>query len=269
VRNRDPRRDPDTEWEDEEGEADRPRFGWRVLGRIVSHPKEGIALSIALAASAAVIVNALFLQSGPHPAPIFASGPRPVPPAKDATGTVVPVLPRPRPAELDASKTEAAAPPRPRGDIIMDIQRELARRGYYEGTADGVFGAKTDAAIREFERAEGLKAATEPSEALLRAIRSSGRASLSPGRPATAGSGAAAPRSDPVVERPAASKRVLMVQRTLTEFGYGQISPTGIEDAATASAIQKFERGHKMPVTGQISERLMREIATMAGRSVE
>jgi len=269
VRNRNPRHDPAAAWEDEESEADRPRFGWRVLGQIVRHPKEGIALSIALAASAAVIVNALFLQSGPHPAPIFASGPKPAPPAKDATGTVVPVLPRPRPAELDTPKTEASAPPRPRGDIIMDIQRELARRGFYDGTADGVLGAKTDTAIREFERAEGLKAGAEPSEALLRAIRSSTRASPGTGRSATAGSGAATPRNDPVVERPAASKRVLAVQRTLTEFGYGQISPTGIEDAATASAIQKFERGHKMPVTGQISERLMREIATMTGRSTE
>jgi hypothetical protein len=216
VRDRNPGHDPAAAWEDEESEADRPRFGWRVLGQIARHPKEGIALSIALAASAAVIVNALFLQSGPHPAPIFASSPKPVP-AKDATGTVVTVLPRPRPAELDTPKTEVSAPPRARSDTI----------------------------------------------------RSSARASPGPGRPATAGAGTAAPHNDAIAERPAASKRVLAVQRTLTEFGYGQISSTGIEDAATAAAIQKFERGHKMPVTGQISERLMREIATMTGRSVE
>ncbi|MGP0091563.1 MAG: peptidoglycan-binding protein [Xanthobacteraceae bacterium] len=268
MRNRDPQHDPAAAEEDDESATDRPRFGWRLLGQIAQHPKEGVALSIAFAASAAVIVNALFLQSGPHPAPIFTSGPKPVP-AKDATGTVVTVLPRPRPAELDPPKTETSAPPRPRGDIVMDIQRELARHGFYDATPDGVYGAKTDAAIREFERAEGLKASAEPSEALLRAIRSSTRTAPGPARPATAGSGAAAPRNDQVAERSAGSKRALAVQRALTEFGYGQISPTGVEDAATASAIQKFERGHKMPVTGQISERLMREIATMTGRSVE
>lgn len=266
MRNQDPQHDPAAAGEDEESEADRPRFGWRVLGRLARHPKEGIALSLGLAASAAVIINALFLQSGPHPAPIFASGPKPVP-AKDATGTVVTVLPRPRPPELDTPKTEASAPPRPRGDIVMDIQRELARHGFYDGTPDGVYGAKTDMAVREFERAEGLKTSAEPSEALLQAIRTSARTAPGPARSATAGSGPA--RNDTVAARTAGSKRVLAVQRALTEFGYGQISPTGIEDAATASAIQKFERGHKMPVTGQISERLMREIATMTGRSVE
>jgi hypothetical protein len=212
VRNRNPRHDPAAAGDDEESEADRPHFGLRVLGRITRRPKEWIAPSIVLAASAAVICNALFLQSGPHPAPIFASTAKPVP-AKDATGTVVAAPPRPRPAEFDTPRSEGSAPPRSRGDIVT-------------------------------------------------------RASSGPTRPPTTG-GTAIARNDPSIERPGGSKRVLAVQRALTEFGYGQIGPTGIEDAATAAAIQKFERGHKMPVTGQISERLVREIATMTGRPVE
>src|SRR5262249_37926937 len=42
--------------------------------------------------------------------------------------------------------------------------------GYYDGAVDGLYGPKTDAAIRDFEQAAGLKPSTEPDEALLQAM---------------------------------------------------------------------------------------------------
>ena len=50
------------------------------------------------------------------------------------------------------------------------------------------------------------------------------------------------------------------VQRALTEYGYGQLKPTGAIGPDTLAAIQKFERERKLPVTGQISERMVREL---------
>src|SRR6516165_3419616 len=64
----------------------------------------------------------------------------------------------------------APAAPRSPGEIINDIQRELARRGYYDGAVEGLYGPKTDAAIRDFEQVAGLKPSTEPNDALLQAI---------------------------------------------------------------------------------------------------
>ncbi len=78
-----------------------------------------------------------------------------------------------------------------------------------------------------------------------------------------------APRNDPIAELLAPGKRVAAIQRALAEFGYGQIKPSGVIGPETQSAIEKFERGHKMPVTGQISERLVRELAAMTGRPLE
>jgi hypothetical protein len=37
----------------------------------------------------------------------------------------------------------------------------------------------------------------------------------------------------------------------------------------TQSAIQTFERQRKMPVTGQVSDRLLRELAAAIGHPVE
>ena len=57
---------------------------------------------------------------------------------------------------------------RSRADIISDIQRELSRRGLYDGPVDGVLGPKTDSAIRDFEMSAKLKVTGEPSEDVLR-----------------------------------------------------------------------------------------------------
>jgi peptidoglycan hydrolase-like protein with peptidoglycan-binding domain len=62
---------------------------------------------------------------------------------------------------------------------------------------------------------------------------------------------------------------VLALQRALADYGYGQIKPTGIIDPETQSAIEKFERERKLPITGQASERVARELAAMTGRPLE
>ena len=57
--------------------------------------------------------------------------------------------------------------------------------------------------------------------------------------------------------------------RALADYGYGQIKPSGILDRETQSAIEDFARGKKMPVTGQISPRLVKELSALTGRPLE
>src|SRR5258707_883634 len=68
---------------------------------------------------------------------------------------------------------------------------------------------------------------------------------------------------------PAPSRKVVAMQRALADFGYGQLAPTGIADPATKAAIERFERERKLPITGQVSDRLMRELAAMTARPLE
>jgi peptidoglycan hydrolase-like protein with peptidoglycan-binding domain len=244
-----------------------------ILHAIGRRPKDAIAVGLSALAICGGIVNALFLQSGPHPAPIFAPRPLAAGRGHDATGTVKAVLPRPRPPDLEPVKVDALAAQRPRPEIVAEIQRELGRRGFYDGPADGIYGAKTDSSIRDFEQALHLNPSNEPNEALLKAIKTSPAktAALTPPlpipRPATAP--APAPHSDPIAEILGPSKRVISIQRALADFGYGQIKPTGIINPETEAAIEKFERDRKMPITGQISDRLARELSAMTGRPLE
>ncbi len=233
-------------------------FGRMVLRR----PHDSIGVVVTAIAVTAIFVNALWLQPSAHPAPMFPAKWRPV--SSDTTGSVSTVLPRPRPAEMDTPKVEVPVPvaARTRAQIATDIQRELARRKFYDGPVDGVYGSKTDAAIREFEHAAGLKSSTEPDEALLKAIL---RSPVQAPPPAVTANGKRAGLAPAV----APSKKIVAAQRALADFGYGQVPPTGVADPATKTAIERFERERKLPVTGQVSDRLMRELAAMTGRPLE
>jgi peptidoglycan hydrolase-like protein with peptidoglycan-binding domain len=225
----------------------------RLAAAISGHRREFVGILMATVAIFAIFLNALFLQRGPHPAPIFATRP--------PTQNTPIALPRPRAAEPSGVPPAAA---RSQAQVIGDIQRELSRKDFYDGVADGVWGAKTDAAARDFLQAAALKINAEASESLLRAIVTSNAKAQS--RTAALPEPA---RNDPIAELIAPTKQVLAIQRALTDFGYGQIRPTGVYDSETQGAIEKFERERRLPVTGRISDRVVRELAAMTGRPLE
>jgi peptidoglycan hydrolase-like protein with peptidoglycan-binding domain len=256
--------------------------------------RDAVAFVVAVAAAILIFVNTLFLQPGPHPAPMVKSSIAAITPPSAVTSpapnaapspvqgpalasTTTASLPRPRPDEAPAPKVEqfkatpasagpAAAASRPNATVVADIQRELSRRGFYDGVVDGRYGPRTDASIRDFEQAAGLRPSAEPNDTLLRSIQRSmirSKSALRPPAPIPTA------KPDPIAEMIAPSKQVIAVQRALSEFGYGQIKPTGIVDPETQSAIQKFERERKLPVTGQLSHRVVRELASITGRPLE
>ena len=75
-------------------------------------------------------------------------------------------------------------------------------------------------------------------------------------------------RDDPIADLIGPSPRVKAVQRTLSEYGYGQVKPTGLVDKPTSEAISSFERDHKLPVTGRISDKLVGALSAMAGHPI-
>jgi peptidoglycan hydrolase-like protein with peptidoglycan-binding domain len=214
-----------------------------LAAAIAQHPREFVGIVMAAAAALAILVNALFLQHGPHPAPIFATRPM--------------VAPRPQ-AEPPAADPAV----RSQAQIVGDIQRELHRRGFYDGAIDGIWGAKSDAAVRDFAQAAGLKIDPAPSAELLRVLAASHVDAAATAAPAPA-------RKDAIAALIAPPKRVLAIQRALADFGYGQIKPTGVYDQDTRMAIEKFERARSLPVDGQISDRFVRDLAAMTGRPLE
>jgi Putative peptidoglycan binding domain len=181
-------------------------------------PKDMIAGALALAAVVAIIANALFMQAGRHPAPMF------------GTVTTLPAvasipaspLPRPRPLEAAALLPEAKPADPKAADPLTSL-------------------VKTTSTVQ-------ATTANIPRPPMTVPISS---------------------RVDSVPVLVGGSHRVAAVQRALTEYGYGQLKPTGVVGSDTQAAIQKFEKARKLPVTGQVSDRLVRELAATIGHSIE
>jgi Putative peptidoglycan binding domain len=195
-----------------------------LVMRILLHsPKDMVAGALAFAAVGAIVANALLLQAGHHPAPMFGS-------VVAVPAAVVPASPLPRPRPNEAALLKPA-----------------------------------DAVLAEAKPVESkpveLKAA-DPMANLVKATSTPPPASSAIVRP---------PAPIPVAATVAitGSRRVAAVQRTLTEYGYGQLKPTGTIGADTQAAISKFERERKIPVTGQMSDRLVHELSAMVGKPID
>lgn len=69
------------------------------------------------------------------------------------------------------------------GETVTEIQRRLKAWGYYDGAVDGIYGSRTEAAVRYFQRKNGLSADGQVGDQTLAAlgIPSSGRGGSYPG----------------------------------------------------------------------------------------
>lgn len=204
-----------------------------LVMRVLLHsPKDTLAGLVAVAAIAAIVANALFLQTGRHPAPMFGTvinlpAPSSVPLSNP--------LPRPRPVGADTSPLEPRA-------TEFRVEPKPAERAVEKVPEKPV-------------EATASTRSNDPMTNLVKATTSTPPAALRPPAPIP-------------VQSPAA-RRIAGVQRALSEYGYGNLKITGTMGGETQSAIQKFEREHKMPVTGQLSDRLLRELAAAIGHPVE
>ena len=191
-----------------------------ALRMLLHSPKDTVATLIAFVAASAIITNAVFLQAGPHPAPMFGSAAAPT-----TTLTVTNPLPRPRPTEADTTSSEPRL-----------AESRVAEPRLIEPRAN------------------------DPLANLVRTTAAPSPPSSNALRP---------PAPIPTTGSLGGARRVASVQRVLTEYGYGQLKATGTIGADTQAAIQKFERERKMPVTGQMSDRLVHELAVVTGHSID
>jgi Putative peptidoglycan binding domain len=174
----------------------------RLFGVVVRNPRDCLCALAAAGAVMAVVANGLFLQSGPHPAPIFAIRPLPVV-SREATGTIT-QLPRPRPAAAATQKVEPAQ--------------------------------KIDPVPLPRPRAQNVPAGSRP---------------------------------DPIADLINPARQLGALQRVLNEFGYGPIKVSGSFDDDTREGIERFERDHNLPVTGQNSPRVRHAVSLATGRPLD
>ena len=203
------------------------------LMRVLLHsPKDMVAGLLAAAAVCAIFTNALFLQAGRHPSPMFGGTVVTLPAPQPAVASP---LPRPRPVEL------ATKPVEPEAVESKPVEMKAADPKGADKNSD----AKNSDAMTNLV----VKSTNAPVAAPANVMRP--------------------PALIPAAAQAAGARRVAAVQRALTQYGYGQLKPTGAVGADTQAAISKFEHARKLPVTGQMSDRLVRELTAMTGHPID
>lgn len=167
------------------------------------HPRIVAGASAFIVVFSFVAANALWYQPGGHPSPFLATrdledpnaiaGYRPLrraapeevttfrierveeaSPAESAGTTPVAA---PIPAPIPAAEPQAPQAPHAQQQtaadraLVAEVQRELSRRGLYEGADDGLMGPRTAAAILSFQEAAGLERTGGASAELLAALK--------------------------------------------------------------------------------------------------
>lgn len=199
----------------------------RLMRACVHKPLRTILTLAGAAIAVSFVTNLLFMQDGPHPAPLFAkheskpaeaasarrvddAGPRVV---RSAPATSLADAPAPPPAPRSAPLSIVSAPP-----------------------AKPAEPAKPHARQPDFDPiAQFLK------------------------------TGASAPATTASTSAPAPAeiKRVAAAQRALTKVGHA-VEADGVMGPGTRAAIQKFERDNKLPVTGELNPRTLKALSARA-----
>jgi hypothetical protein len=217
---------------------------------------------------AAVAVNAMYLQHGRHPAPLFG-----------ATFKIETPKPPPRPAHLDfllgeklpsrtpapASATDAAFAPAP----------SVAAREVAPGVAAPL--APPVAPVAPAATAPAAKpviapAHAKPATATAHKDRDAIGSLIGGGKTAPSGKAAASAAKKPVhaaaAAAPAPAQSMLTTQRALEKVGL-LINPDGHYDVATRKAIETFQQKNNLPVTGELTAQTRHLLSARSGLHVQ
>lgn len=126
-----------------------------------------------------------------------------------------------------------------RGPEVEALQRALERAGFSPGTPDGVFGARTEAAVRAFQRANGLQADG--------IVGPRTRAALAPYMEA----------EESWLRRGDRGPYVQMVQLALERAGFSPGTLDGVFGSRTDAAVRAFQRANGLQVDGIVGERTL------------
>jgi len=143
-----------------------------------------------------------------------------------------------RAASPSASPRTSSPPPAPVSDVFAAQQR-LKDRGYYAGPVDGVLGPATEAALRTYQRDQGLTVTGRLDSPTVRHLMSEAGES---------------------VTNAVAAVDVRTAQRALRERGYYAGPIDGVLGPATERALRAYQRDRGLNATGRLDSPTVRSL---------
>ncbi len=279
---------------------------------ILRHPKLVGGCTAFFVLFGFVAANALWYQPGHHPSPFLRTRDEEDPngiagyrmtsqlgqSGNVTTFRIERQTETPQPTVPDGYQLATPAPDaapqasHPPSELVAEIQRELTRRGLYDGPADGLRGPRTTAAILFFEETVGMEQTGEPTSRILSALKIDSATTVAAipktvpkavpqDRPAAANSGGVAidpvaaairnaeattPKAQPAslsTAKPVAKDMVSKIQQGLVNIAYADVKVDGVAGEQTRQAIRNFEKHYRLPETGEPNEAVLKKLKSI------
>lgn len=235
----------------------RKKFGWLAAFAALIQKNPALAGGTTALSVAMIIItaNAVWYQPGKHPSPMFSTR---TASQNIHTGSVEKSAGKNRATRVKINKVAKRNTSSGPSDLTREVQSALADKGLYSGTLDGIYGAKTRAAIIKFQQVSNQKQTGRVSEQLLTRILMSGKAieriavpkfqvALSNSQPN------ATPQRDE-------QGLVSAIQSGLKNYGYDDIVIDGVMGDQTSQAIRRFELDYGLQITGEASRKILKKL---------
>jgi peptidoglycan hydrolase-like protein with peptidoglycan-binding domain len=133
------------------------------------------------------------------------------------------------------------------GRDVTALQEALIELGYLKGTADGVFGAGTENAVKAFQQKNGYPE-TGIMDANIQAFLYTGSPKAASGDKTKVKT--LSPVEGVAMKRGNKGELVTKLQVRLVDLGYLKSTPSGVYDTATISAVRSFQKKHGLTANG-------------------
>lgn len=151
------------------------------------------------------------------------------------------------------------------GSEVKELQYRLKELGYYTGSRDGAYGAKTEAAVAALQANNGLKADSIAGPDTLERLYSSSavKAGSSAGSPAPDSSASTVTLKTNQTLRPGdSSSQVRDLQVRLTELGYYTNTIDGAYGYGTRQAVLAFQKNNQLTQDGIAGQQTLEKMVS-------
>ena len=194
------------------------------------------------------------------------------------SGNAVPkgATPTPAATETPAPEEEAAAASWPTlrkgdsGDDVAQLQEALSSLGYFTAKVDGNYGDATVAAVKAFQKANGLTedgSAGEETQKILYGGKAKAKASATAKPTATPKATATPAPASSVLKKGATGSDVKELQAKLIELGYLKGTADGVYGSKTVAAVKAFQQANKLSADGVAGEKTLTTLKGSSGAS--
>lgn len=141
------------------------------------------------------------------------------------------------------------------GEEVIQLQKALSEQGYLKGSADGIYGVKTESAVRAFQKKNKLKIDGIAGSQTQNALYNPGRVSDSKG----------IFRNDySTITAESDSYRVKILQKALISMNYLNSYADGKYGSLTSKAVMAFQHEHGIKEDGIVGKQTLAAIEKAA-----